>query len=181
MTKQVLILGGGYAGAARARGDASVGIVLTSAEPDFVNRPRLYESDPGPHLRHPLAPMLEQIGASFHLGRATGIDVSERQVVLADGATLPWDRLIIALGSQTKRPSIPGIERAFDVDSYHGALALNRHLKTLPAGATIMVIGSGFTGLELATELAKPRRQTTRNHCARSERSRRRSATSHDA
>jgi NADH dehydrogenase len=160
MTEQVLILGGGYAGAyaalgaARARGDASVGIVLVSAEPDLVNRPRLYEPDPGAHLRYPLAPMLERIGASFRLGRVTRIDVGTRRVILADGATLPWDRLVIALGSQTGRPSVPGIERAFDVDSYDGALAFNHHLKTLPAGATITVIGSGFTGLELATELA---------------------------
>ncbi len=161
MTQQVLILGGGYAGAyaalgaARSRGNANVGIVLVSAEPDFVNRPRLYEPDPGEHLRHPLAPMLERIGASFHLGRVIRIDVGARRVILADGATLAWDRLVIALGSQTGRPSVPGIERAFDVGSYDGAMAFNRHLKTLPAGATITVIGSGFTGLELATELAE--------------------------
>jgi len=160
MAEQVLILGGGYAGAyaalgaARARGDASAGIVLASAEPDLVNRPRLYEPDPGAHLRHPLAPMLERIGASFRLGRVTHIDVDARRVSVANGATLPWDRLVIALGSQTVRPSVPGIERTFDVDSYDGAMALNRHLKTLPAGATITVIGSGFTGLELAAELA---------------------------
>jgi NADH dehydrogenase len=161
MTEQVLILGGGYAGAyaalgaAHTRGDASAGIVLVSAEPDFVNRPRLYEPNPGAHLRHPLAPMLERIGASFRLGRVTRIDVNTRRVTVADGATLPWDRRVIALGSQTERPSVPGIERAFDIDSYAGALAFNRHLKTLPPGATITVIGSGFTGLELATELAE--------------------------
>jgi NADH:quinone reductase (non-electrogenic) len=160
MTEQVLILGGGYAGAyaalgaARARGNAGVEIVLVSAEPDFVNRPRLYEPDPGPHLRYPLKPMLERIGVSFHLGRVTRIDVGTHRVILADGATLPWDRLVIALGSRTKRPSMPGIERAFDVGSYDGALAFSHHLKTLPAGATITVVGSGFTGLELATELA---------------------------
>src|SRR5690348_9976067 len=160
MTERVLILGGGYAGvyaalgAARARGGANVGIMLVSVEPDLVNRPRLYEPDPGPHLRHALAPMLERIGASFRLGRVVRIDVGTRKVMLADGAALPWDRLVIALGSLTGRPSVPGIERAFDVGSYDGALAFNRRLKTLPAGATVTVIGSGFTGLELATELA---------------------------
>jgi NADH dehydrogenase len=50
---------------------------------------------------------------------------------------------------------VPSIERAFEVGNYDGAQAFSRHLKTLPAGATVTVIGSGFTGLELATELAE--------------------------
>ena len=160
MADRVLILGGGYAGAyaalaaARARGDASVGIALVSAEPDLVNRPRLYEPEPGAHLRYPLAPMLERIDVAFQVGRVTAIDVADRRVSLADGSTLGWDRLVIALGSQTVRPELPGIERAFDVDSYDGALALARHLNTLPRGATVTIVGSGFTGLELATEVA---------------------------
>ena len=92
MTEQVLILGGGYAGvyaalaAARARGDANIGIMLVSAEPALVNRPRLYEPDPGPHLRYPLAPMLERAGASFRLGRVIRIDIGAHRVILADGA-----------------------------------------------------------------------------------------------
>ena len=44
---------------------------------------------------------------------------------------------MIALGSRLERPALPGIERAFDVDSYEGALALDRHLQTLPPGATV--------------------------------------------
>jgi NADH:ubiquinone reductase (H+-translocating) len=160
MADRVLILGGGYAGAyaalaaARAREDASVEIRLVSAEPDLVNRPRLYEPEPGEHLRHPLSPMLERIDAAFQLGRVTAIDVGARRVSLADGTALGWDRLVIALGSQTQRPALPGIERAFDVDSYEGSMKLAAHLRTLPRGARITVIGSGFTGLELATELA---------------------------
>ena len=73
---------------------------------------------------------------------------------LAEGEALAYDRLVIALGSHLDRPALPGIERAFDVDSYEAAQALDRHLQTLPAGATVTVVGSGFTGLELATELA---------------------------
>lgn len=160
MSGRVLILGGGYGGvyaalgAARARGDADAEIALVSAEPDLVNRPRLYETSPGAHMRYPLAPMLSRIGATFRQGRVTGIDVTERRVALAEGGALPYDRLVIALGSRLERPALPGIERAFDVDTYEAALALDRHLQTLPRGATVTVVGSGFTGLELATELA---------------------------
>ena len=99
MTGQVLILGGGYAGVyaalggARARGDAPIDITLVSAEPDLVNRPRLYERDPAPHIRYPLAPMLDRIGVGFRRARVTGIDVEARRVTLAEGAHLAWDRL----------------------------------------------------------------------------------------
>src|SRR4030095_12161552 len=90
MTRQVLILGGGYGGVyaalggARARGDAAVDITLVSAEPDLVNRPRLYESGPGEHIRYPLVPMLERIRVGFRLARVTGIDVEARRVALAE-------------------------------------------------------------------------------------------------
>ena len=160
MARQVLILGGGYAGVyaalggARARGEAPIDITLVSAEPDLVNRPRLYEPGPGPHIRYPLAPMLDRIGVAFRRARVTGIDVEARRVTLAEGEALAYDRLVIALGSRLDRPALPGIERAFDVDSYEAAQKLDRHLQTLPAGATVTVVGSGFTGIELATELA---------------------------
>ena len=161
MTRQVLILGGGYGGVyaalggARARGEAAVDITLVSAEPDLVNRPRLYEPGPGDHIRYPLAPMLARIGVGFRQGRVTGIDVEARRVALAEESPLGYDRLVIALGSRVERPALPGIERAFDVDSYEAARALDRHLQTLPPGATVTVVGSGFTGLEIATELAE--------------------------
>lgn len=157
---RVLILGGGYAGAyaalaaARARADRKVDIRVVSAEPDLVNRPRLYEAAPGPHLRYPLATALDPVGVALTVARVTGIDVAARRVALADGTALAYDRLVIALGSVMERPRIPGIERAFDVDTYAAALRLDRHLRTLPPDAPVTVVGSGFTGLELATELA---------------------------
>jgi len=160
MSRRLLILGGGYGGvyaalgAARARGDEEIEIVMISAEPDLVNRPRLYETSPGAHMRYPLTPMLARIGASLSLGRVEAIDVTARRVTVADGTHQAYDRLVIALGSRLERPALPGIERAFDVDTYEGALALDRHLQTLPRGATVTVVGSGFTGVELATELA---------------------------
>ena len=57
MARQVLILGGGYAGVyaalggARARGEAPIDITLVSADPDLVNRPRS-TSGSGPHFRY---------------------------------------------------------------------------------------------------------------------------------
>ena len=67
---------------------------------------------------------------------------------------------MIALGSQVVKPDIPGLrEFGFDVDTYDGAMRLQRHLAALasgphtPAAATAVVVGAGLTGIETACEL----------------------------
>jgi NADH dehydrogenase len=58
------------------------------------------------------------------------------------------------------RPAIPGLAAAsFDVDTYQAAVRLNEHLAALgrqapsPGQSTIVVVGAGFTGIEVATEM----------------------------
>ena len=58
------------------------------------------------------------------------------------------------------KPDIPGLrEFGFDVDTYDGAVTLQRHLTALaggphtPAAATAVVVGAGLTGIETACEL----------------------------
>jgi len=94
---------------------------------------------------------------------AVGIDLADRTVTvtIADAQrTLPYDRLILALGSQLFRPNAPGLaEHGFDLDTYNGAVQLNAHLQSLlnsPAYAgqfTVVVVGAGLTGIEAATEM----------------------------
>src|SRR5690606_3561481 len=59
-------------------------------------------------------------------------------------------------GSSLERPNLPGAEHLHDVDTMAGAVALEAHLNQLPEGPgrfTAVVVGAGFTGLEVATEL----------------------------
>jgi NADH dehydrogenase len=96
-------------------------------------------------------------------GDVAGIDLSGQTVTvtIANGQrTLPYDRLVFALGSQLLRPNVPGLaEHGFDVDTYNGAARLNTHLQSLlslPASAgqlTVVVVGAGLTGIEAATEM----------------------------
>ncbi|MGH8155924.1 MAG: NAD(P)/FAD-dependent oxidoreductase, partial [Rhodanobacteraceae bacterium] len=72
---------------------------------------------------------------------------------------LPYDRMVFALGSQLVRPRIPGLaEYAFDVDTWAGGQRLNEHIAALPTRPaspgqyTLLVVGSGLTGCEAATE-----------------------------
>jgi NADH dehydrogenase len=67
---------------------------------------------------------------------------------------------VLALGSELVRPAIPGLaEHAFDVDTYEAALKLDAHLAELgrpepsDARSTVIVVGAGFTGIEVAAEM----------------------------
>ena len=138
-------------------------ISLVSPEPTLVVRPRLYEPKPET-LTAPLLDVLKAIDVVYVQGRAETIDTKSRavQVVASNGArkTLAYDRLVVATGSRLFRPNIPGLaEHSFSVDNLDDAIALDRHLHSLPkrpastARDTVVVAGGGFTGIEAATEM----------------------------
>jgi NADH dehydrogenase len=67
---------------------------------------------------------------------------------------------VLALGSEVMRPDIQGLAKhAFDVDTYAAALHLEDHLISLghsapsPGRSTVVVVGAGFTGIEVAAEM----------------------------
>lgn len=174
MAKKILIVGAGFAGvwgalaAARlldqqGKTGADVEITLVSPKPALDIRPRLYEPSPEA-MSAPLLPLLDAIGVRFVEGSVTAIRTGAREVdVLApEGGTrtLPYDRLLLTSGSKLFRPPVPGLEEhAFSVDQVEDAVELDKHLASLaalpdtPARNTVVVVGGGFTGLELATEL----------------------------
>ncbi|TDD42603.1 FAD-dependent oxidoreductase [Nonomuraea terrae] len=151
----VVIVGGGFAGvwaavaAARVRG--GLRITLITPGDDMVLRPRLYEPDPE-RAALPLRAVLAPIGVHHLRATVEAIDV-EARVVHADGAAVGYDRLVLAAGSRLVRPEVPGARRLFDVDTIEGARRLAAHLKGR-RDVTSVVVGAGFTGLEIAAELA---------------------------
>ncbi len=171
--KRILVLGGGFAGLWSAVGAArklvEFGCGAESAEVTLVNRDafhsirvRNYEADLTP-VRVPLDDVLGPVGVVRVKGVVAGVDLAGRVVtVTAAGGPriLPYDRLVFALGSQLLRPNLPGLaERAFDVDTYDGAVRLDAHLQSLPrlpmspGLSTVVVVGSGLTGIEAVTEM----------------------------
>lgn len=167
---RLVIAGGGFAGfwaaaaAARVRRDVpsleSLDIVLISREDHLVIRPRLYEPNPA-EMAVPLIPRLEAIGVRFVQGEIRSIDVTTRQILMADNAPVSYDRLVLTTGSQVVRPSGPLGAQGFDIDTLTGADALDRHLIGLTSTPqsegrwTVVIAGGGFTGIELATALAE--------------------------
>lgn len=137
-------------------------ITLVTGGDDLVIRPRLYESRPEAK-RVSLDRVLGPLGVKRVTATVTDIDTAAKRVraVGQEGRVteLSYDRLVLATGSHVIRPDLPGAERLFDVDTVAGAAELDSHLHRLaahPAGPgrfTAVVVGAGFTGLEIATEL----------------------------
>jgi NADH dehydrogenase len=175
--QRVLILGAGFAGlwsaagAARACDERGIGpdrveITVVNATPWHSIRVRNYEADlSGTRVR--LADILEPIGVKLVVAEVTDVSVGGRIVTYktAEGALqLGYDRLVFALGSRLVWPPIPGLhEHAFNIDTYEAALRLGAHLTLLSrllrrvGRDTVLVIGAGLTGIEVATELASRR------------------------
>jgi NADH dehydrogenase len=169
---RVLVLGSGFAGLWSALGAArrldelgatgTVDVTVISAQPFHDIRVRNYEADLS-DCRIPLSDLLDPVDVRHIAAEVTAIDTATRTVTISDhGATRTqrYDRLVMALGSRVATPDIPGLrEFGFDVDTYDGAMKLQRHLAALPDGrpdtvaATAVVVGAGLTGIETASEL----------------------------
>lgn len=86
--------------------------------------------------------------------RAARIDRERRELVLATGETLPYDRLILAAGSEAWVPPIDGIELdgSFVMRTAEDAMDLRAYVQESGARRGV-VVGGGLLGLEAAYAL----------------------------
>ncbi len=171
--RRILVLGAGFAGLWAAIGaarkldelqmsQADVEILVVDRNPYHNIRVRNYEIALD-DVALPLAGLLDPIGIRHIIAEVSAIDPIKQEVTLASSRgreILSYDRLVLTLGSELVRPAIPGLASCgFDVDTYAAAIRLNDHLAALgrlepsPERATVVVVGAGFTGIEVATEM----------------------------
>ena len=106
----------------------------------------------GTHLRH-AADHYTRLRIDLRRGRAVRLDTKARQVVLDDGGSVGYDRLLIATGSSPATPPIPGIAGA----GVHSCwtLADARAIQSLAGpGARVVQMGAGFIGCIIMEALA---------------------------
>lgn len=170
---RILVLGAGFAGLWAAIGAArkidQIGPAASEVEilvvdrNDYHNiRVRNYEVDLS-DVTIPLADVLDPIGVNHMRAEVQAVDPSARHVTVetvVGQQCLTYDRLVLTLGSQLVRPAIPGLAvHGYDVDTYVAAARLDAHLEELGKQApsegrsTVVVVGAGFTGIEVATEM----------------------------
>jgi nitrite reductase (NADH) large subunit len=103
-------------------------------------------------------------GVTLRYGaRATAVDAGARTVTLANGAQLPFAKLVFATGSQPiKLPiagmDLPGVLTFRDIDDVETIAAMKS------TRARVVVIGGGLLGLEAAYGLAKAGARVTLVH-----------------
>ena len=181
---KVIIIGGGFGGlcAAQALKSSSVDVTLIDRRNHHLFQPLLYQVATGSlspgEIAAPLRSVLSrQKNTRVLLGTVTDIDPESKRVSLADGASLTYDSLIVAAGSQSSyygheewrewAPSLKSIEEATTVR--HKILYAFEIAERIAdpeerrAWLTFVIVGGGPTGVELAGAIGEIARQTLKD------------------
>jgi NADH dehydrogenase len=175
-TTRILILGGGFGGLYAAMHlektlarEADVEITLINRDNFFLFTPMLHEVAASDldltHIVNPVQKLLRRV--KFFAGDVEAIDLPGKRVVVSHGFDhhhhdMPYDHLVIALGSITNFFNLPGLqERALTMKSLGDAITLRNRLIALLEEAnseccaairepllTVVVAGGGFAGVE---------------------------------
>jgi NADH dehydrogenase len=173
---QILILGGGFAGVETARYLDRTAAKRDDVEVTIISRdnftlftPMLDEVASGDlepaHICNPLRKLLRRV--TVLNGDIKAIDLEARQVTIAYGIRtltreLPFDHLVLALGSETNYSGIPGVaEHALGIKTLGDAVMLRAGVIAMMEAAsveadpdrrkrmlTFVVVGGGFAGVE---------------------------------
>ena len=173
---RVVILGGGFGGMYAAleferaldRG-ANLDVTLVNHDNFFLFTPMLHEVAASDlditNIVSPIRKLLRRV--TFFHGEIEAIDLVHQRVGVSHGHeqhchSLPYDHLVLALGSTTNFFEIPGLaDRAFTMKSLSDAIVLRNHLianleeadfecgTSLRTGLlNFVVAGGGFAGVE---------------------------------
>ena len=174
---KILILGAGFGGMATAlrldehlRDRRDVGVLVVDRDSALLFTPLLWTvADGRANPNDVVVPVRAfQRGRAFHLLHADveGIDLDRREVRTSAGIR-SYDYLVLALGSVTAIPALPGLrERALRFHTPADAMELRNHLIDALENAhhtvdareraewlTFVVGGGGDTGIELAATI----------------------------
>ncbi|MEA2294624.1 MAG: 3-phenylpropionate/trans-cinnamate dioxygenase ferredoxin reductase component [Solirubrobacteraceae bacterium] len=163
--ERVVIVGGGPAGLAAARGyreaggRGSVHLVTDDDRPPYERPPLTKEFLRGELDESELAlDLIDDIEIVF--GEAVRLDVEAKALLLDGGLRLDYDGCVLATGAEPMRLPIPGAddERVYIVRSARDSIRL---ASVVRAGLRAVVIGTGFIGCEAAASMAMRGAQVT--------------------
>jgi sulfide dehydrogenase [flavocytochrome c] flavoprotein subunit len=151
-TARVIVIGGGFGGASCARAlrqaDAKLEVTLVEANKTFTSCPQSNEVIAG--LREISAQYfgydkIAAEGVRVVLLAAAAIDAPAHKVTLVDGATLAYDRLVLAPGIDIDFTALQGYDEAASALMPHAykageqTLLLRQQIEAMPDGGTVAI------------------------------------------
>jgi NADH dehydrogenase len=193
---RIVIIGAGFAGAycaqrlesrLRSKTFRHVHVVVIDPRNYFIFYPFLIEAGTGAlEPRHAVVSIRSFLRrAEFNMGEAKSIDFAARQILVGlraphgqETRTVSYDHLVLAPGSVTLHPPVPGLrEHAFAIKELPDAVALrDRAIQLLEVASALpdeasrrrllhwVIVGGSFTGAELAGEFHEFLRRVVRRY-----------------
>lgn len=170
---KIVILGAGFGGLMTAKGLQKT-LNYNEAEITLVNQnsyhyvtTQLHEPAAGTahhdHVRVNIESVINTKRVNFVQDRVTSIKLDQKEVHLENGDPIPYDYLVIGLGSSPETFGIKGLlENAFFIRNINSTRLIREHIEYMFARyqiekkeelITIVVGGAGFTGIEYVGEL----------------------------
>jgi sulfide dehydrogenase [flavocytochrome c] flavoprotein subunit len=148
---KVVVIGGGFAGATCARELKRAGLNVTLVEPNATYTACPFSNGVLAGMRQLPAQQfgydaLRKDGITIAQQNALRVDAEQKQVTLADGATLAYDRLVLAPGIDLRFDALPGYNEEAAKIMPHAWKAgeqttlLRSQLEAMADGGTVVIV-----------------------------------------
>ncbi|MBL8519489.1 MAG: FCSD flavin-binding domain-containing protein [Betaproteobacteria bacterium] len=151
---KVVIVGGGYGGATAAKYiklfAPHIDVTIVERNSEFISCPIsnlvLGGSKSMADITVQYSALTAKYGIKFVRGEASAVDVEKKQVRLADGTALPFDRVILSPGIDFTYADLPGLNNAAAQAAVLHAwkagpqtVALRKQLEAMPDGGSYVI------------------------------------------
>ncbi|MFB6133792.1 MAG: NAD(P)/FAD-dependent oxidoreductase [Halanaeroarchaeum sp.] len=169
MTNRVVVLGAGYAGTEavmrlQRKAPDDVSLTWISEDPYHCLRHEIHRVVRRPAVRTDITVPMDRIAdadTTTLVAEVTGVRSADRDVELGDGRTVPYDDLIVALGSEPAYYGIDGLHtHAVPLSTLDHAMEIHRRVEEIGRSASrddpgkVVVGGGGLSGIQTAGEIA---------------------------
>lgn len=178
--KEVVVLGGGFAGVSCIKQllkhpCEDIHITLIDKKDFQLFTPSLYEVATSEEPKQNIAlPYKELFGEKITtvVGTIESVDTQKQKIFLNSKETYPYDYLLFALGSEPAFYQIPGLEKySLTLKTLEDSLKIKNQILSLCCKekdchkkTKVIIGGGGFAGVELAAELVTYKDRLAKQH-----------------